>query len=185
MTAALVAAIEPSLGETWIKHAASIASTATRSRQGLFFIELARGLRGFDKPQDALNDMQSIAARLLAWFDDNGGRERFGGRKPRPKAPPEPPPPAADVEPIAEDSEIASALRAALANKVGAERAALWFGPRTGIDWDGQILTIWTPNQFFLDWIRSNFRAAIEETCSTILGSPVTPQFRIQGTDAH
>ena len=32
------------------------------------------------------------------------------------------------------------------------------------IDWDGQILAIGVPNQFFLDWIRSNLRAAIEKT---------------------
>ena len=103
LTAAIVATFEPEqLGEAWIQHAASIASTASKSRRGLFFKELARGLRGLsDQAEDHLNDMQSFAARLIAWFDGNGGKERFRGRKPRPKAPAPPPPPSEPADPEA------------------------------------------------------------------------------------
>ena len=103
LTAAIVATLEPEqLGEAWVQHAASIASTASKSRRGLFFKELARGLRGLsDQAEDHLNDMQSFAARLIAWFDGNGGKERFRGRKPRPKAPAPPPPPSEPADPEA------------------------------------------------------------------------------------
>ena len=77
---------------------------------------------------------------------------------------------------------MAAALRAALVETVGSDRFALWFGPRTRIDCDAQTVTIWTPNQFFLDWIRTNFRAAIEKTSASIIGQAVTVQFRVTET---
>ena len=70
-----------------------------------------------------------------------------------------------------------SALRAALADKVGKERFELWFGSGTRIDWDGQVLRIAAPNSFFLDWIRSNFRAAIEAAGKSVLGRSPEVQF--------
>ena len=75
--------------------------------------------------------------------------------------------------------EIVSALLAALADRVGKERFELWFGPRTHIEWDGQVLMIGAANQFFLDWIRANFRAAIEEVGQAILGRRPTLEFRV------
>ena len=131
MTAAIVATLQPDLGQDWVHDAASIASTATRSRRGLFFTELARGLRGLcDEPSDALNDMQRRALRFLVWFDSNGGRERFRGRPPKPiPAAPDPPPPAEGDAEIADDSEIAAAVRAALYGTIGKQRSELWFGP--------------------------------------------------------
>ena len=91
-----------------------------------------------------------------------------------------------------DDMDIVSALLAALADKVGKERFELWFGPRTRIDWDGHVLTIGAPNQFFLDWIRSNFRTAVEEACLAILGRRPALEFRVEvpgqsggAADAH
>jgi len=75
--------------------------------------------------------------------------------------------------------DIVSALLAALADKVGKERFGLWFGPRTRIVWDGKVLTIGAPNQFFLDWIRSNFRVALEDAGAAILGRRPTLEFRV------
>jgi chromosomal replication initiator protein len=77
--------------------------------------------------------------------------------------------------------EIVSALHAALADRVGKERFELWFGPRTRIHWDTKVLTIGAPNQFFLDWIRSNFRVALEESGQTVLGKRPPLEFRIEG----
>ena len=76
--------------------------------------------------------------------------------------------------------DIVSALLAALADRVGKERFELWFGPRTRIEWDGHVLTIGAPNQFFLDWIRANFRTAVEEACLAILGRRPPLEFRVE-----
>ncbi len=75
--------------------------------------------------------------------------------------------------------DIVSALLVALAARVGNQRFELWFGPRTRIDWDGNVLTVGAPNQFFLDWIRSNFRAAVEDACLAILGRRPALEFRV------
>jgi chromosomal replication initiator protein len=82
-----------------------------------------------------------------------------------------------------DDMDIVSALLAALVDRVGKERFELWFGPRTRIDWDGQVLTIGAPNQFFLDWIRANFRTAIEEACLAIFGRRPSLEFRVEVPD--
>ena len=78
-----------------------------------------------------------------------------------------------------DDMDVVLALLAALADRVGKERFEMWFGPRTRIDWDGQVLTIGAPNPFFLDWIRSNFRAAVEDACLAILGRRPPLEFRV------
>ena len=67
--------------------------------------------------------------------------------------------------------EIVSALRAALADKVGKERFELWFGPGTWFRLDQRALTVGVPNRFFRDWIRSNFRRQIESACLEVLGN--------------
>jgi chromosomal replication initiator protein len=66
--------------------------------------------------------------------------------------------------------EIVSALRAALAGKVGKERFDLWFGVGTRLNYDGSVLRIGAPSQFFLDWIRANFRRHIEDACQDVFG---------------
>jgi len=75
--------------------------------------------------------------------------------------------------------EVVSALRAGLADKVGKQRFELWFGPRTRIDWDGHVLTIGAASQFFLDWIRLNFRAELEEVGEAILGRRPVLEFHV------
>ncbi|MGA2258992.1 MAG: DnaA/Hda family protein, partial [Thermoguttaceae bacterium] len=79
-----------------------------------------------------------------------------------------------------DDMDIVSALLAALADKVGKERFGLWFGPRTRIEWDGRALTIGAPNQFFLDWIRSNFGTAVEDACLAVLGQRPPLEFHVE-----
>ena len=76
--------------------------------------------------------------------------------------------------------DIVSALLAALADRVGKDRFELWFGPRTQVVWDGHVLAIGAPNQFFLDWIRANFRTAIEEVCLAILGQRPALEFCVE-----
>lgn len=75
--------------------------------------------------------------------------------------------------------EIVSALRTALAGKVGQERFDLWFGVGTRLDYDGCVLRIGAPNQFFLDWIRSNFRRHIEDACFELFGKRPSLDFHV------
>ena len=75
--------------------------------------------------------------------------------------------------------EIVSALRAVLAEKVGPERFALWFGASTRLEFDGRTLTIGVPNRFFLEWIRTSFRGQIEEACAVVLATCPALRFQI------
>jgi chromosomal replication initiator protein len=79
-----------------------------------------------------------------------------------------------------DDKDIVSALRAALADRVGKERFELWFGPRTRIEWDRQILRIAAPNSFFLDWIRLNFRAEIEAAATAVMSCSPKVEFALE-----
>lgn len=81
-----------------------------------------------------------------------------------------------------DDKEIVSALRTALAERVGAERFALWFGSSARITFDGQTLSFGVPNQFFLDWIRVNFRQQIEEACRCVLRDVPPLSFYVHST---
>ena len=76
--------------------------------------------------------------------------------------------------------EIVSALRIALADKVGQKRYDLWFGAGTRLDYDGSALKIGAPNQFFLDWIRTNFRRQIEAACCELFGNCPAIEFYIE-----
>jgi len=69
-----------------------------------------------------------------------------------------------------DDKEVISALRKVLADKVGYERYALWFGRRTRFLWDGAQLTLQVANSFYVDWIRTVFHDAIEEACQAVFG---------------
>ena len=84
-----------------------------------------------------------------------------------------------------DDMDIVSALRIAVAGKVGKERFELWFGSGTRLEWDGCALTIGVPNRFFHDWIRSNFRRHIETACMETLGQCPTIKFRVDSPPAE
>ena len=84
-----------------------------------------------------------------------------------------------------DDKDIVSALRAALADKVGKERFELWFGPRTLVVWDGQVLRIAASNSFLLDWIRLNFRAEIEAAAKAVLNCSPQIEFTVESPAEH
>ena len=79
-----------------------------------------------------------------------------------------------------DDTEIVSALRTALADKVGQDRFDLWFGAGTRLDYDGRALRIGAPSRFFLEWIRSSFRRQIETACSDVLGNCPAIEFHLE-----
>lgn len=78
--------------------------------------------------------------------------------------------------------EIVSALRIAIAGKVGQKRFDLWFGAGTRLDYDGCVLRIGAPSQFFLDWIRANFRRHIEDACAETFGKRPSLDFHVDLT---
>jgi chromosomal replication initiator protein len=78
-----------------------------------------------------------------------------------------------------DDMEIVSTVRTALADKVGQERFDLWFGAATRLNYDGRALSIGAPSEFFLEWIRSNFRRHIEMACSDALGHCPAIEFHL------
>jgi chromosomal replication initiator protein len=87
-----------------------------------------------------------------------------------------------------DDMEIVSTVRSALADKVGQERFDLWFGATTRLNYDGRALSIGAPSEFFLEWIRTNFRRHIEMACSDALGHCPAIEFQLEtattrGTD--
>ncbi|MEN6404947.1 MAG: DnaA/Hda family protein [Thermoguttaceae bacterium] len=75
-----------------------------------------------------------------------------------------------------------SALRTALADRVGQRRFDLWFGANTRLDYDGQSLRVGAPSQFFLEWIVANFRRHIETACREVFGDCPTIQFQLDTT---
>ncbi len=83
-----------------------------------------------------------------------------------------------------------SALRAAVADKVGKERFALWFGAAARFELAGDRLSIVVPNPFFQQWLRSSFCGQIERACEETLGRRpslefrVDPALRLPGPDA-
>ena len=81
-----------------------------------------------------------------------------------------------------DDREIVSAVRSVLADKVGQERFNLWFGAGTRLDYNGVALRIGAPNQFFLEWIRTNFRRHIESACCEVLGQCPSLEFHLDAT---
>jgi len=76
--------------------------------------------------------------------------------------------------------EIVSALRAALADKVGEHRFDLWFGAGTRFELREGALVVSAPNWFFRDWLVSNFRRDLEAACLAVLGKCPTLDFRVE-----
>ena len=60
-----------------------------------------------------------------------------------------------------DDTEIVSALQVALADKVGQQRYEMWFGANARIALEADALKVSVPNQFYQDWLRTNFRRHI------------------------
>jgi len=76
------------------------------------------------------------------------------------------------------DTDIASALRTAIADKVGAARFGIWFGG-VRLEVSAALLTVVVPNRFFSDFLRGNFRAALEAAAHEVLGPAASLAFRI------
>ena len=81
-----------------------------------------------------------------------------------------------------DDTEIVSALRNALADRVGKERFELWFGASTRLELGDDTLILGAPNRFFADWLRQSFRGDVEAACVEVLGRCPALEFRVDAT---
>ena len=85
---------------------------------------------------------------------------------------------------IKDDLETVSALVAALAEKVGAQRFAQWFGSHARFSLDEGALVVGVESQFHLNWLRQNFRREIEDVTAQVLGAGVPVSFRLEAAAA-
>ncbi|MEC7501682.1 MAG: DnaA/Hda family protein [Planctomycetota bacterium] len=75
--------------------------------------------------------------------------------------------------------EIDVSLRGALTAELGVERYKLWFVDKTRFSRRDHTMTCHAANSFYQDWLRSNFRDAIERAAKSVLGNSVTVKFAI------
>ena len=69
-----------------------------------------------------------------------------------------------------DDMDIVSAVRTAIAGKVGKERFEMWFGGRTQLEVVDGTLTVGASSEFLRDWLRTNFRQPLDAACQEVLG---------------
>ena len=80
---------------------------------------------------------------------------------------------------ITDDREYISAIRARLAERVGADRYEVWFGPTTHLLLRSDALQVCVPSLFYQDWLRSNFRKDLEASAAEVCGRTMTIEFRV------
>jgi chromosomal replication initiator protein len=78
-----------------------------------------------------------------------------------------------------EDSQIAAALSAQLAARIGAQRYELWFGPQTQLCVGPACLKILAASTFVRDWLRRNFADDIRCCWEGIVGRPLPIEFEV------
>ena len=78
------------------------------------------------------------------------------------------------------DREIVSAIRRAVAERVGAERYDLWFASTCDFEVRGDRLAVVVPNTFLQDWLRTNFRVPLESALREVLGPAAVVVFEVE-----
>lgn len=81
-----------------------------------------------------------------------------------------------------EDTQIAAALSAHLADRLGDQRYELWFGDATRFCVTSTCLKIIAANDFACRWLRTNFADDIRECWDAIVGRPVLIAFEVDAT---
>ncbi len=80
------------------------------------------------------------------------------------------------------DTEVVSAIRALLVEKLGAERCELWFGLNTRLCLSDGKLVVEAATKFAQDWMRTHYRGQLEAAGSAILAKPTAIEFRIDAS---
>jgi chromosomal replication initiator protein len=81
--------------------------------------------------------------------------------------------------------EIVPALRAALADRLGDERFALWFGTRVQFEVRGATLRVTAPDPFCLERVRNQFRGELAAACAQVLSRQLDLEFGIDAAPAE
>ena len=74
---------------------------------------------------------------------------------------------------------VETALRAAVAERVGESRFGLWFGEGVRLGVDGDALEVGVPNAFFREWIQGHFAGSLAEAAEAVAGRPLRLTFRL------
>ena len=75
--------------------------------------------------------------------------------------------------------EMESALRAAVAERVGESRFGLWFGDGVRLGVDGDSLTVGVPNRFFRDWIKGKYARELASVGEAVAGRRLDLAFEV------
>ena len=78
-----------------------------------------------------------------------------------------------------EDSQVAAALSAQLAERIGAQRFDLWFNTQTELCVRGLSLVVRSASAFVRDWLRTNFADDIRACWEAIVGAAGTIEFSL------
>ena len=84
-----------------------------------------------------------------------------------------------------EDSQVAAALSAQLAERIGAKRFKLWFSTQAQIQVNGAALTIRTVNAFVRDWLRAHFADEIADCWTAMKGEAARLEFSYDESLSH
>jgi chromosomal replication initiator protein len=85
-------------------------------------------------------------------------------------------------QPAGDPHGLESALRSAVAEKLGEPRFGLWFGEgvRLGLSGDGESLEVRVPNAFFGEWIKGHFAGSLAEAARAVTGRSLRLSFAIR-----
>ena len=75
--------------------------------------------------------------------------------------------------------EIGLPLRDALIRGIGEDRYQLWFEGKAAFSYRDKVLTCRATNAFYQDWLRANFRQAIEVATVSALGKGISVRFTV------
>lgn len=87
-----------------------------------------------------------------------------------------------EQEVFTDDTDIVSALRTALAERIGPDRLELWFGKATRMEISDGTLIVTAPDAFLRKWIETNFRGQIRDAARATLGKTPKLAFEVDST---
>ena len=80
---------------------------------------------------------------------------------------------------IKDDSQIAAAVRKALAKEVGQDRFSAWFGAGKRLKVENGAVVVLVESEFAVDWMRTKFRTTIADVCKQVAGQSLPIEFRV------
>lgn len=85
-------------------------------------------------------------------------------------------------EVVTEDSQIAAAVRAELAARIGSQRYELWFGPHTQLCVGEDCLTVRAATAFVRDWLRRHFANVVQACYQAVVGRELPVEFQVDSS---